>query len=543
MIKGRKWIAALAVILSLSACGGGDGDISDVVSGNNAAPAAENELGEINISAVPALSIGADNLPEPGQPTTKSTTNVKVYTPAQIRAAYNMPPLPASYDNLTPEQRAQLGAGQTIYVIGAYNNPALIDDLNKFSQTFGLPTCAYKVLPKSTTALPEHSKSAGCELNVAYVYMTGLTDTPPKYNETWAREMALDTQWAHAVAPLARIVVIKSPSAFVNALYDSTMIANKMGPGVVSMSFVASEYNPTDRYPRDWVNPMDRGIAGRTDGGFRRPGMIYFAAAGDWGGKDINVWPASSPSVIGVGGTSLQFDGVTRSETTWGKSGGSWSRFVTAPYYQQNLTNNFYAGTSPLLTFATSETPNQRPASTVDVAFNADPTTGQYTHITSLAHNLKTITTYYYYAYNNTARKIVTTSKEYIYNGKVVDSVAISSVTTTIKSPTVKVNSQTVEVQSVPAQSSWYSMGGTSIATPQWAGIAATINAQRQLRGQPMIGNFQEGLYTLYSSAMQDVMTGSNGADCRWCISTAGYDAPTGMGTPNVLALTGLMVN
>ena len=48
MIKGRKWIAALAVILSLSACGGGDGDISDVASGNNAAPAAENELGARN---------------------------------------------------------------------------------------------------------------------------------------------------------------------------------------------------------------------------------------------------------------------------------------------------------------------------------------------------------------------------------------------------------------------------------------------------------------------------------------------------------------
>jgi subtilase family serine protease len=92
----------------------------------------------------------------------------------------------------------------------------------------------------------------------------------------WATEIALDVQWAHATAPLARIVLIEAPSASVNDLLGAINLANAMGPGVVSMSFGAPE--------GDWVVSIDSA--------FSAADMTYVAAAGD-SGKGVS-WPSSS---------------------------------------------------------------------------------------------------------------------------------------------------------------------------------------------------------------------------------------------------------
>lgn len=554
----KSLIATLVASALLAGCGGGDGTVSEVVTDETVTvlepgnPVPISQLAA-ELEAEPVFKIGAEDVTPPGTATPSdenyavvrpAAVGPVIYTPAQIRQAYNMPPLPKSFDGLSAEERAKFGAGQTIYVIGAFNSPAMADDLNTFSQTFGLPTCTSRVLPAGTVTLPAHPVTAGCELNVAYAYFKSVTNTKPAFNEVWAREMALDTQWAHAIAPLARIVVIQSPSAFLNALYDSVTIANRMGPGVVSMSFLGSEYNPTSSStPPDWVNPWDRGVAGVEGTGFRIPGMTYFGAAGDRGGKDINVWPASSPSVIGVGGTTLQFDGVTRSETVWGASGGSWSRYASAPSYQLNLPNTFYNGTTPVLTFSTSETPNQRPLSTSDVSFNADPATGQYTHITELGSEIQTIVTKRYYADTNTGRITTTKTKYTKYNGATINGVRLSSTVVNVSNPDFRVNSQTITYETFPEVKKWYSMGGTSIGAPQWAGITANINAERALRGLAPVGNFQERLYNNYRVALTDVTAGTNGTSCTWCVAGNGFDTPTGWGSPNVDALTNVMVN
>ena len=61
---------------------------------------------------------------------------VATYTPAQIRAAYGLPALPASTSSLTSAQAAQLGAGETIYIVDAQSDPNIAAELAAFNQKF-----------------------------------------------------------------------------------------------------------------------------------------------------------------------------------------------------------------------------------------------------------------------------------------------------------------------------------------------------------------------------------------------------------------------
>lgn len=368
----------------------------------------------------------------------------KVFTPAQIRAAYGMSVLPAVGSSLTTAAAAALGAGQTIYIVDAFHNPSTLADLNTFSKQFGLPTCT--ALPVTTvTALPLAAPVAmtGCELAIVPSTTAGMVATAlPAYDATWASEIALDVQWAHAIAPLARIVLIEAANGQTAEMVGAVNLANKMGPGVVSMSFAAPEGS--------WTASLESSFSAK--------GMTYLAATGDWGSQ-VN-WPAVSPNVLAVGGTSLGYTGTgMRSEVAWSKTGGGLSAFTPKPAYQSATT--------------------LKTRGVADVAFNADPMTGQYVSITKPG-------------------------------------------TTT---------------------AGWYSFGGTSISTPQWAGLVAVANATRALQNKPTVGAVHPVLYkqiassaSSYSASFSDIATGNNGT-CATCSSGAGYDVPTGLGTPNTASL------
>jgi hypothetical protein len=374
-------------------------------------------------------------------------TVVATYSPAQIRAAYGLPALPAAGTTLTAAQAAQFGAGQTVYVVAAQHDPNVAAELATFSQKFGLPACAGASLAPGA-ALPLAPAGAGCTLALAYVTGGGaLTATAPAYDAGWATEIALDVQWVHAIAPLARIVLIEAPDAGVNTLAAAVGLANAMGPGVVSMSFGAPEGS--------WT--------GSLDGAFAGAGMTYLAATGD-NGTDVE-WPAVSPRVLGVGGTSLTWTGVApRAETAWSGSGGGVSQYVALPAWQGAAVPGF--GSAP-----------RRAVS--DVSMNADPTTGQYVAV--LAPGATT--------------------------------------------------------------ASWVSAGGTSLSTPQWAGLIAVANALRAQAGLAPVGAVSATLYGLsqqagYAQAFNDVAAGSNGT-CTGCTAGLGFDLPTGLGSPNATALFG----
>jgi subtilase family serine protease len=365
-----------------------------------------------------------------------TTTPVTTYTPAQIRAAYGLPVLAGA----TP---AQLGAGQTIYIVNAKHDPNIAAELAAFNTKFGLPGCSTRTLAAGASLPLAAASATGCELVVAYSAGANLTSTAPAYDSGWATEIALDVQWAHATAPLARLVLIEAPDAGVASLSNAVALANKMGPGVVSMSFGAGEGSWTANY----------------DAVFNTAGMSYLAATGD-NGAAVS-WPSVSTKVVAVGGTTLAYSGSgTRSETTWSGTGGGMSAYTALPSYQSGIGG--YARRA-----------------VADVAFNADPNSGQYVAL-------------------------------------------LSPGATAVR---------------------WVSAGGTSLATPQWAGLLAVANALRAAGGKPALGQPHAALYqqiggvpTQYGLAFKDIAAGSNGS-CTTCASKAGYDTPTGWGTPNATAL------
>ncbi|WP_189356211.1 S53 family peptidase [Undibacterium squillarum] len=386
------------------------------------------------------------------QPAAGISAAVTTYTPAQVRAAYNLPALPASFTGLTAAQLAQFGAGQTIYIVDAYHNPNAAAELAAFNTKFGLPGCTTKQYTVGT-ALPLPAPAANaCEFGIVYnTAAGGITNTAPAYNSGWATEISLDVQWAHAIAPLARIVLIEAPDASINSLVGGVNLANAMGPGAVSMSFGANEGT--------WTSSVDSAFANTK--------MTYLAATGD-NGVSVS-WPSVSTKVLAVGGTSLTYSGTgTRSEVAWSGTGGGISAYVATPSYQTSAVPGM--GTPVRRTVA-------------DVSMNANPNTGQYVAV-------------------------------------------INPGSTTVN---------------------WISAGGTSMSTPQWAGIVAMANAVRAASGKAVIGQAHSTLNqtistnaTNYAKGFLDVTSGTHGT-CGTCSAKTGFDQLTGLGTPNVTNLVTLL--
>jgi len=194
-------------------------------------------------------------------------------------------------------QISNQGAGQIVGIVDAYDDPNIEADLAVFSAQFNLPPC--------TTA-------NGC---FTKVYQTG---TPPAGNTGWGEEISLDVEWVHAIAPQARIVLVEANSNSNTDLFGSVQLAVANGASVVTMSFGGGESKSESQW----------------DGYFTAPGVVYFASSGD-NGHGVE-YPAGSPNVVGVGGTTLtiQSDGTYVSESAWNGSGGGTSRYEPEPSYQ-----------------------------------------------------------------------------------------------------------------------------------------------------------------------------------------------------------------
>src|SRR6266852_3269575 len=235
-------------------------------------------------------------------------------TPASIRSVYNIP---------------STGGSGIIAIVDAYDYPTAENDLNVFSSQFGLPPC--------TTA-------NGC---FQKVYAAGRK---PRANCGWAQEAALDIEWAHAMAPSARIVLVEAASNSFANLFAAVDVATSQvttgGAGEVSMSWSGSEFSNE----------------ASNDSHFQNTNVVYFASSGDTGG--VNGYPSVSPFVVSAGGTTINRSpanpsGTFVSETGWSGSGGGPSQFEPKPSYQSGVANT---------------DPNQRSAP--DFSFDADPNTG-----------------------------------------------------------------------------------------------------------------------------------------------------------------------
>src|SRR5690606_14213158 len=118
----------------------------------------------------------------------------------------------------------------------------------------------------------------------------------PGTSSGWALETALDVQWVHALAPGANILLVEADSANFSDLTAAVDYArNVPGVSVVSMSWGAGEWAGETFYNQYFTTPPGHA------------GVTFFAAAGNSGGP--GVYPAYSPNVVAVGGTTVTLNG------------------------------------------------------------------------------------------------------------------------------------------------------------------------------------------------------------------------------------------
>lgn len=265
-------------------------------------------------------------------PLARSVTPIG-YAPAQIAQAYQAPTGQSFVSPTATPYSSYPGYGQTIAIVDAYDNPTLARDLATFNSYYHLPPMNQSGGP----TLTKINQSGGTKL--------------PKANAGWGLEIALDVQWAHAMAPGASIVLVEASSnSLANLLTAVDTASSRSGVHQVSLSWGSSEFASESSY----------------DYHFKHPGVTYVAAAGDSGAPAI--WPAVSPNVVGVGGTTLTsvdpnrvLTGSSAGESSWSGGGGGPSLYETKPGYQSGVTVAGVSSTARL---------------SPDVSYNANPSSG-----------------------------------------------------------------------------------------------------------------------------------------------------------------------
>ncbi len=230
------------------------------------------------------------------------------------------------------------GGGGAIAVVDAYDTPSTYADLTAFSTQFGLRQAQFQIVYAS-----------GHQPESSYTGDGG----------GWDMESELDVQWAHAMAPYAKIFLVEANSDSTQDLFAAANVATQLveqnGGGEVSMSFGGSEYQGEQALDSHFVE---------------RPGVVYLTSAGD---SNIVQYPAASPHVIAVGGTTLfrDEDNSFQGEAVWddaalgeeddGGTGGGPSYFEPRPDYQNGISG---------IVRGSRGTP--------DVSFDASPDSGVY---------------------------------------------------------------------------------------------------------------------------------------------------------------------
>jgi subtilase family serine protease len=211
------------------------------------------------------------------------------YDPANLHSAYNLPTTASG----TP----------TVGIVDAFNDPDLSSDLATYRSEWGLSSC---------------TTSNGC-LKIAS--QTGSTTKLPSTNESWGVEESLDLDMVSAICENCHIVLVEASSASNANLGAAANEAVKLGAIAVSNSYGESEFS---------------GEASDCSSFYQHNDVAVTASTGD-GGPGVE-YPSVCPTVIGVGGTTLNSNGT---ETAWNTSstegsGGGCSSFIAIPTWQSS---------------------------------------------------------------------------------------------------------------------------------------------------------------------------------------------------------------
>jgi subtilase family serine protease len=389
---------------------------------------------------------------------------IACYTAGQLQRAFNLTPL---------YRRGITGKGETIVVVDSFGSPTVRHDLAVFDRASGLPP------PPALTIIQPAGRVGVYQADAA--------------REGWAGETDLDVEYAHAIAPGARILLVETPTAenegttgFPQIVEAETYVIDHHLGGVISQSFSATE--------QSFARPAQvLDLRGAYELAARR-GVTVLAASGDSGAADVRYdgytyflhpvtsWPDSDPLVTGVGGVQLHLNAAgadVARPTVWNDS------FST-----------------PTLTYITGS--------------------GQDS---PLASGGGTSVIFRRPAYQDAVAAAVGSRRG-------VPDISMSGAC----------SAGADMYQSFAGQpAGWYPACGTSEATPELAGIVALID---QLAGHP-VGLINSYLYLLsrYRAAgLVDVVSGNNSVRFRqggkWHVVTGyaarrGYDLASGVGTVN----------
>jgi len=252
----------------------------------------------------------------------RATRGFPCYSPQEIRNAYNVTPL---------INAGFTGKGQTIIIIDSFGSPTLESDLKIFDAGYGLPDppSIQQLAPLGSVPFdPTNSDQVG-----------------------WAEETSLDVQWSHAMAPDANIIVLTSPVSETQGVQgmpqflalEQFALDHHLGK-IISQSWATTENTLFDKSSEFVLDKFEQF--------YRRAAQAHisvFSSSGDSGTANpavdgstfpfpTVVYPASSPNVTAVGGTSLFADtsGNYQSEAAWQGTGGGISQHFKQPDYQQD---------------------------------------------------------------------------------------------------------------------------------------------------------------------------------------------------------------
>ena len=420
--------------------------------------------------------------------------NIRCFTPQSMTAGYNFGPLYAS---------GWTGQGKTIAIIDSFGSPSIADDLHVFDTAFGLqPMCG----ETGVTCTPDMPTFSILEVqgSPAPLPQPPNNGTGQEDHFAWAVEVSLDIEWAHATAPGANIILVTTPTAETLGVQGFPPMMNAVQyvvdhhlADVISMSLSAGE--GTFKNGSAALLNLRKALMDA-----QAKGVTVLAATGDNGSANILKepvknpplipypsvgWPASDPLVTAVGGTYHCTDPTNTTspvvdstdppvncQSHPGQAEVGWiagGGGYSIFFPRPDYQNNLPAGSSYVGSSVGAPGPNTNMRGVPDVAYQASARTAPLVYLGAFG---------------------------------------------------------------------WFTVGGTSCSTPQWAGLVAIAD---QISGTDL-GFINPGLYrigsdpTRYAADFFDVTQGNNALFAPTIpgyFASPGWDAVTGLGTPNAATL------
>ena len=260
----------------------------------------------------PVVSTGKGNGKGPGGGGGGGSSTPSGYQPADLRSAYGLTNISTS---------GSYGSGMTVAIVDAYNDPNALADVNVYRSEWGISALNSSGSPTFTQVNGDGGSSL------------------PRNNSSWSEEISLDLDMVSAICPKCNILLVEANSASLNDLGTAVDYAASHA-NVVSNSYGASEFSGETGY----------------DSYYNHSGVPITVSAGD-SGYGVQ-YPAASPDVTAVGGTTLTSSSNTQwTQTVWSGTGSGCSQYEANPGWQ------------PKTSLCTTRT-------VADVAAVADPNTG-----------------------------------------------------------------------------------------------------------------------------------------------------------------------